>query len=163
MVILLLLVTRTFCQFVVLFSHFIASLPSGSVIICSKYPQPCQRMINHVSYPHCLLPWQLNARSVSVSRLPRYPTSFKFLLSLICLRFSLTHFLYCVIHAYAVSSYSSFFAPQFLLFYFCVSFNRDPDGRIIQWGFFFPPFASSHSGRIGRSPSPNEVGPTHEA
>ena len=96
-------------------------------------PQPCQRMINHVSYPHCLLPWQLNPRFVSVSRLSRYSTSSKFLLSLICLRFSLIHFLYCVIHAFALISYSSFFLlPSFSPFYFCVSFNRDADGRFIQ-------------------------------
>ena len=109
MVILQLLVIRTFHQFVVLFSHFIASLRRVVSSSAQSDPQPCQRMINHISYPHCLLPWQLNRSFVSVSRLSLYATSFKFQLSLICLRFSLIHLLYCVIHAYAVSSYSSSF------------------------------------------------------
>ena len=86
-----------------------------------------------------LLPWQLNQSFVLVSRLSRSATNFKFLLSLICLRFSPIHFLYCVTRAYSVSSYSSIFfflLPSFSILYFCISFNRDADGRIIRRASF---------------------------
>lgn len=44
-----------------------------------------------------------------------------------------------------------FLLPSFSLF-ISVSFNWDADGRIIQWVIFFFPFASSHSGSIGCPP-----------